>query len=56
MLLASFDFMLGLRVLNTPKYDSTKSSFDGFAMIANPTNVSASELTICTWVLGFYKE
>ena len=56
IILSSVNIISSLKVLNTPKYLSTKPPSDGFAAIVSSKNVSTSELTICIWVLSFYKE
>ena len=53
--ISSLGSVCGIRVLNSPKYLNGKPP-DAAATIANPKNVSTSELTICVWVLNFYKE
>ena len=46
----------GLKVLKTPKFHIGDTPVDAFATIANLKNISTSELTICVWVLNYYKE
>ena len=50
------DHIIGIQVLNTPKFLTSDPPKDSFATIANHENVSISELTTCIWALNFYKE
>ena len=50
------DDNLAIKVLQTPKFQAGDIPEDSFATFANTKEVSISELTICAWVLNFYKE
>ena len=48
--------IVGLKVLQTPKYLTGKPHPNSVSRVLNPQPVSTTRLTICTWVLSFYKQ
>ena len=55
-LMSNMENNLTIKVLKTPKFHTGDPPADSFATFSKTEEASTSELTICLWVLNFYKE